>query len=80
MQETDYTLLEGRSITIRRGVDAGMLDDRQAGDHGLGYADAMAAMPQILERITERRDTAYYEARRAAPFRGALPEAPVRRP
>lgn len=73
MQETDYTLPEGRSITIRRGVDAGMLDfDRAVEIMDSGYADAMAAMPQILERITERRDTAYYEARRAA-FRERCP-------
>ena len=73
MQETDYTLPEGRSVTIRRGVDAGMLDfDRAVEIMDSGYADAMAAMPQILERITDRRDTAYYEARRAA-FRERCP-------
>lgn len=74
MQETDYTLPEGRSVTIRRGVDAGMLDfDRAVEVMDSGYADAMAAMPQILERITDRRDTAYYEARRAA-FRERCPK------
>ena len=70
MQETDYTLPEGRSVTIRRAVDAGMLDfDRAEAIMDSGYEDAMAAMPEILRQVAARRGETDYAARRAA-FRG----------
>ena len=73
MQETDYTLPEGRSVTIRRAVDAGMLDfDRAEAIMDSGYEDAMAAMPEILRQVAARRGETDYAARRAA-FRGKCP-------
>ncbi|MDE6508138.1 MAG: patatin-like phospholipase family protein [Alistipes sp.] len=73
MQDTDYTLPETRSVTIRRGIEAGMLDFDQADAiMDAGYADAMAAMPQITERIGTRRTPEEYAARREA-FRARCP-------
>lgn len=73
MQETDYTLPEGRSVTIRRGVEAGMLDFDQADAiMDAGYADAMETMPQILAAVAERRTPEEYAARRQA-FRAQCP-------
>ena len=73
MQETDYTLPEGRSVTIRRAVDAGMLDfDRAEAIMDSGYEDAMAAMPEILRQVAARRGETDYAARRSA-FRGKCP-------
>ena len=64
MQETDYTLPEGRSVTIRRAVDAGMLDfDRAEAIMDSGYEDAMAAMPEILRQVAARRGETDYAAR-----------------
>lgn len=74
MLDTDYTLPEGRSVTIRRAVDAGMLDfDQAAAIMDAGYADAMEQMPQILDAIRERRTPEQFEARRKA-FRDRSPE------
>lgn len=73
MQETDYTLPAERSVTIRRGVEAGMLDfDQAEAIMDAGYADAMEAMPQILARTPERRTPGEYAARREA-FRAQCP-------
>lgn len=73
MHDTDYDLPKGRSVTIRRAVEAGMLDfDNAVAIMDAGYADAMAAMPQLLPRLSERRDSAYYAARREA-FRDQCP-------
>lgn len=73
MQDTDYTLPEGRSVTVRRGIEAGMLDFDQADAiMNAGYADAMAAMPQILAGIGERRTPEQSAARRKA-FRDRCP-------
>ncbi|MDE5622761.1 MAG: patatin-like phospholipase family protein [Alistipes sp.] len=73
MQETDYSLPEGRSVCIARAVDVNMLDfDRAEAIMDAGYADAMEAMPQILERVTERRTPEQYAARREA-FRAGCP-------
>ncbi|WP_064975099.1 patatin-like phospholipase family protein [Alistipes provencensis] len=73
MHETDYTLPEDRSITIRRAVDVNMLDfDQAEAIMDAGYEDAMAAMPQLLEKVGERRDSAYYAERREA-FRKRCP-------
>ena len=50
-----------------------MLDFDQAGAiMDMGYEDAMAAMPQLLEKVAERRDSAYYAGRREA-FRAKCP-------
>ena len=71
---TDYVLPEGRSLLIKRRVDAGLLDF--AG--GLrtveqGYEDAMKAVPELLRRIGTRRDPeAAAELRRR--FRGRCPD------
>lgn len=73
MQETDYTLPTDHSVTIRRSVAAGMLDFDQADAiMDAGYADAREALPQILERIAERRTPEEYAARRRA-FRAQCP-------
>ncbi len=73
MQDTDYTLPEERSVRIARGVEVNMLDfDRAEAIMDAGYADAMAAMPQILERIGERWSAERYAERRAA-FRRKCP-------
>lgn len=73
MQETDYSLPEERSVTIRRGIEAGTLDFDQADAiMDAGYADAMAAMPQILARIDTLRPAGEVAARRRA-FRDLCP-------
>ncbi len=73
MQDTDYTLPEGRSVTIRRGVEAGMLDfDQAEAIMDAGYADAMEAMPQIVAAVAARRTPEQFEARRRA-FRAQCP-------
>lgn len=72
MQQTDYTLPEG-SIRIARAVDVNMLDfDSAEAIMDAGYADAMAAMPEIAERIKERWTPEMFEKRRAA-FRARCP-------
>ena len=73
MQETDYTLPKGRSVMIRRKVEAGMLDfDQAEAIMDAGYADAKAAMPQILAAVAERCTPEAYAARRQA-FRAQCP-------
>lgn len=73
MQETDYSLPEERSVRIARAVDVNMLDFENAGAiMDAGYADAIAAMPELLEKITERRTPEEYAARREA-FRAKSP-------
>ena len=73
MQDTDYTLPAERSVTIRRAVGVSMLDFGQAeAIMNAGYEDAMAAMPQLLERVSERRDSAWFAERRRA-FREKCP-------
>jgi len=67
MHDTDYTLPEERSVTIRRAVGVNMLDfDQAEAIMNAGYEDAVAAMPQLLEKVAERRDSAYYAGRRVA--------------
>ena len=52
MHDTDYDLPKGRSVTVRRAVDVNMLDfDSAVAVMDAGYEDAMAVMPQILERV-----------------------------
>lgn len=73
MHETDYDLPKGRSVTIRRDVAVNMLDfDSAVAVMDSGYADAMAAMPQILEKISERWTPEQYAVRREA-FRAKCP-------
>ena len=75
MHDSDYTLPEGRSVTIRRAVGVNMLDfDQAEAIMDAGYEDAIAAMPQLLERIPvgDRRDSAWFADRRAA-FRKRCP-------
>ena len=73
MHDTDYTLPEERSVTIRRAVGVSMLDfDQAEAIMNAGYADAVAAMPQLLEKVAERRESAYYAGRREA-FRAKCP-------
>lgn len=73
MHDSDYTLPEGRSLMIRRAVPVGMLDfDAAVEIIQMGYDDTMELMPQLLEAVTERRDSAYYAERRAA-FRAKCP-------
>ncbi len=73
MQDTDYSLPEGRSVRIERAVDVNMLDfDRATEIMDAGYADALAVMPQILERVARRFTPAESAARRQA-FREKCP-------
>lgn len=73
MHETDYTLPKGRSVCIARAVEANMLDfDSAVAIMDSGYADAMAAMPQILAQTAERQTPEQYAARREA-FRAKCP-------
>ena len=73
MHDTDYTLPEERSVTIRRAVGVNMLDfDQAEAIMNAGYEDAVAVMPQLLEKVAERRDSAYYAGRREA-FRAKCP-------
>ena len=73
MHDTDYTLPEERSVTIRRAVGVNMLDfDQAEAIMNAGYEDTVAAMPQLLEKVAERRDSAYYAGRREA-FRAKCP-------
>ena len=74
MYGTDYEMPRGRSITVRRAVDVNMLDfDRAVEIMDAGYADAMEKMPEILERIRDRRTPEQYAARREV-FRARCPE------
>ncbi len=71
---TDYVLPAGRSLLIKRRVDAGLLDFAD----GLrtieqGYEDAMQAMPELLRRIGTRRTEAETAELREA-FRRRCPE------
>ncbi|MCM1151235.1 MAG: patatin-like phospholipase family protein [Alistipes sp.] len=74
MQDTDYDMPEERSVTIRRAIEAGMLDfDQAEAIMDAGYADALEAVPQIRARIAERRTPEQYAARREA-FRTRCPQ------
>ena len=74
MGDTDYTLPEGRSVTVRRAIEAGMLDfDEAEPIMNAGYADAMKQMPRILEQVSVSWSQEQYEARRKA-FRERCPE------
>ena len=73
MQETNYTLPEGRSVTIARDVEVNMLDfDRAEEVMNQGYEDAMKEMPELLRRIKRRITKEEFEARRQA-FRELCP-------
>lgn len=74
MSGTDYTLPEGRSVTIRRAVPVGMLDfDQAEAIMDAGYEDAMRRMPEILARIDTLWTPERYAARREA-FRSKCPQ------
>lgn len=67
MSKTDYTLPEGRSVTIRRAVKVGMLDFSAAEEViESGYQDALAAIPSIREQVAEQWTQEQYEERRVA--------------
>ena len=73
MHDTDYDLPKGRSVTVRRAVDVNMLDFNSAvAIMDAGYADAKEAMPQILERVSERWSPERYAERREE-FRAKWP-------
>lgn len=73
MQETDYSLPEGRSIRIARAVDVGMLDfDRAEETMNAGYTDALSKMPEILQRVDARSTPAEIAIRRET-FREKCP-------
>lgn len=56
MNKTEYTLPEGRGITIHRAVPVGMFDfDRALEIVQMGYEDALEAIPSILARLKARR-------------------------
>ena len=74
MNATDYSMPEGRSVTVERAVPISMLDfDRAMEVIAMGYADAMERMPQILEAVHARRPKAEIERRRRE-FRAKAPE------
>ena len=71
---TDYSVPEGRGIMIKRKIGASLLDF--AGGQATieqGYADAMAAMPYLKQKVRARRSAADVHRRREA-FRASLPE------
>lgn len=73
MQESDYSLPEGRSLMIRRAVPVSTLDFDSAEEvMRMGYEDAMERIPALLDMLVVRRDSAYYAERRAA-FRAQCP-------
>lgn len=56
-QPTDYDLPEDRGVMIGRDVNVGILDFEKVQETAeQGYADAMAQMEEIKERITRRTD------------------------
>ncbi len=74
MEDSDYRMPPGRSHTIRRSVQAGLLDfDRAAEIIAAGYVDALASIPALKERLSARRTVAEVAARREA-FRRRKPE------
>lgn len=74
MQETDYSLPEDLGIPISRVVEANMLDfDHATLIMDQGYADAMVAMPRILERLGDNRYSAEQYATRRKAFRATCP-------
>ena len=74
MNDTDYSMPEGRSVTVERAVPVGMLDFERATEIiAMGYADAKERMPQILETVTARRPKAEVDQRRRE-FRAKAPE------
>ena len=74
VSKTDYSLPPERGIMLDRAVDAGMLDfNRGVEIVEQGYIDAMKRMPEILERVRERRTVEQVAARREE-FRQRMPE------
>ncbi len=74
MEDSDYDMPSERSVTIRRAVEAGMLDFDEAVEiMDSGYRDAMEKMPELLERVERRMTRDDYESRRRA-FRDRSPE------
>lgn len=74
MNKTDYTLPEGRSVSVSRAVPVGMLDFNRAEEIiRWGYEDALAQMPDILAKIGERRPKEQVESRRAQFRSGCAP-------
>lgn len=73
MNDTDYSMPEGRSVIVHRAVPVSILDFEHADEIiAWGYADAMERMPQIMETVRSRRPRSEVEARRAA-FRAKAP-------
>ena len=75
MMHTDYDLPSDEDILIDHTFDdVTTLDFSKAADViDRGYQDAMAKMPQILERVVRRADTTELDLRRAA-YRMSLPK------
>ena len=71
---TDYDMPDGRSVIIKRKITTSLLDF-SGGKATIeqGYADAMAAMPYLKERVKARRSPEEMAERRAA-FRARLAE------
>lgn len=65
MNRTDYTLPEGRGVSVSRAVPVGMLDFNRAEEIiAWGYDDALKQMPEILKRIENLRPKEQVEQRR----------------
>lgn len=73
MGGTDYTLPEGRSVTIHRAIEAGMLDFAEgASIMDAGYEDTIQQIDQILAQVGQTLPAEYYAKRREA-FRQKCP-------
>ncbi len=71
---TDYSMPEGRSVLIKRKITTSLLDfSGGKATIDQGYADAMAAMPYLLQKVKARRTKEELAQRREA-FRETLPE------
>ena len=75
MMHTDYDLPSDEDILIDHTFDDVTTLDFSKADYVIdrGYQDAMAKMPQILERVVRRADTTELDLRRAA-YRMSLPK------
>ncbi|MFQ8804655.1 MAG: hypothetical protein ACLR8Y_05470 [Alistipes indistinctus] len=75
MMHTDYDLPSDEDILIDHTFDDVTTLDFSKAAYVIdrGYQDAMAKMPQILERVVRRADTTELDLRRAA-YRMSLPK------
>lgn len=76
--KTDYSIPDSLGITVARNMDVGIMDFRKAPYIiQRGYEDALAAMPEILGRISRRKPREQVEAERAS-FRSRIPDINIK--